>query len=160
MFLFLLLEWRWISSQNVLVTQTLQNYRKLICLTVIYELLMWAMARCLEIWGGAFSFVKLYIQNIWYGCHLYRLALIAKVELSWQVFEDSVMHSFLAYTVKNATDVLQVVNFTGSFQLVNKMQQTCQFHQVATSLLKSGLLQLVICRLVTTCWNNLQKACG
>ena len=61
------------------------------------------------------------------------------------------MHSFLAYTVKNATDLLQVVNFTGLFQLVNKLQQTCQFHQVATSLLKSGLLQLVICRLVTTC---------
>ena len=61
------------------------------------------------------------------------------------------MHSFLAYTVKNATDVLQVVNFTGSFQLVNKLQQACQFHQVATSLLKSGLLQIVICRLVTTC---------
>ena len=25
-------------------------------------------------------------------------------------------------------------------QLVNKLQQTCQFHQVATSLLRSGLL--------------------
>ena len=36
-------------------------------------------------------------------------------------------------------------------QKVNKLQQTCQFHQLATSLLKSGLLQLVICRLVTTC---------
>ena len=28
-----------------------------------------------------------------------------------------------------------------------KFYKTCQFHQVATSLLKSGLLQLVICRL-------------
>ena len=46
---------------------------------------------------------------------------------------------------------LQVVNFTGLLQLVNKLQQARQFHQVATSLLKSGLLQLVICRLVTTC---------
>ena len=52
---------------------------------------------------------------------------------------------------KDATDLLQVVNFTGLLQLVNKLQQTCQFHQVATSLLKSGLLQLVICKLVTTC---------
>ena len=35
---------------------------------------------------------------------------------------------------------------------------TCQqFHQVAANLLRSGLLQLVICRLVTTCWNNLQQ---
>ena len=51
------------------------------------------------------------------------------------------------YTDKNATDLLQV-----AYQLVeNLLQQTCQFHQVATSLLKSGLLQLVICRLVTTC---------
>ena len=45
----------------------------------------------------------------------------------------------VGYTVKKAKDLLQVVNFTGFWQLV---------HQVATSLLKSGLLQLVICRLV------------
>ena len=57
----------------------------------------------------------------------------------------------LPYTVKNPTDLLQVLNFTGLLQLVNKLQQTRQFHQVATSLLKSGLLQLVICTLVTTC---------
>ena len=48
-------------------------------------------------------------------------------------------------------DLLQVVNFTALLQLVNKLQQACQFHQVATSLLKSGLLQFVICRLDTTC---------
>ena len=42
---------------------------------------------------------------------------------------------------------LTVDNF---LQLVNKLQQTCQFHQVPTSLLKSGLLQLIIYRLVTT----------
>ena len=35
---------------------------------------------------------------------------------------------------------------------------TCQ--QVATSLLKSRLLQRIICRLVTSCWRNLQQACG
>ena len=62
-------------------------------------------------------------------------------------------------TAKNATDLLQVVSFTGLLQLVDKLQQPCQFHQVATSLLKSGLLQLVICRLVTTFWNKLQQAC-
>ena len=45
------------------------------------------------------------------------------------------------------------------YRLVNTLQQACQLHQVATSLLRSDLLQLVICRLVTTCWNNLQQAC-
>ena len=46
-------------------------------------------------------------------------------------------------------------------RLVNKLQQACQFPQVATSLLKSGLLQFVICRLgVRTCWDNLQQACS
>ena len=52
---------------------------------------------------------------------------------------------------KNATDLLQVVNFTELLQFVNKLQQACQFHQVATTLLRLGLLQLVICRVVTTC---------
>ena len=57
----------------------------------------------------------------------------------------------LSHTPKNAMDLLQVVNFTNLLQLVNKLQQACQFHQVAISLLRSGLLQFVICRLVTTC---------
>ena len=52
---------------------------------------------------------------------------------------------------KNVTGMLQVVNFTGLGQVADKLQQTCQFHQLATSLLKLGLLQLVICRLVATC---------
>ena len=43
------------------------------------------------------------------------------------------------YTATNATDLLQVVSFTGFLQLVNKLQQTCQFHQV------------VKIRLVATC---------
>ena len=43
--------------------------------------------------------------------------------------------------------MLQVVNFIALLQLVNKLQQTRQFHQVTTSVLKSGLLQLV----ETTC---------
>ena len=46
---------------------------------------------------------------------------------------------------------LQAVKFTSLLQLVNKLQQACQFHQVATSLLRSVLLQLVIRRLITTC---------
>ena len=32
------------------------------------------------------------------------------------------------YTAKNTTNLLQVVNFTSLLQLVNKFQQTCQFH--------------------------------
>ena len=57
------------------------------------------------------------------------------------------------YICKNYRRVyfLQVAKFTGLVQLVNKFQQTCQFYPGATSLLKSGLLRLVICRLVTTC---------
>ena len=65
----------------------------------------------------------------------------------WQVYLDKSM----ICTAKNATDLLQVVEL----QLVNMLERTCQLHQVATS-----LQQLVICRLVKTCRNNLQQACG
>ena len=50
-----------------------------------------------------------------------------------------------AYKAKNVTDLFTLL-INGLLQLVNKLQQTCQFHQVATSLLKSDLLQLVLCR--------------
>ena len=40
-----------------------------------------------------------------------------------------------------------------------RLVATCQFRQVGTSLLRSGLLQVVICRLDTTFWNKLQQAC-
>ena len=50
----------------------------------------------------------------------------------------------LLYTAKNATDLSQVVHSTSLLELVNKLQQACQFHKVVTSLLSSGLLQLVI----------------
>ena len=71
---------------------------------------------------------------------------------------------YKTHTPKNTSDLLQVVNFTGLFQLVNRLQQACQFHQAATSLLKSGLMQLTICRLATTCNKpveiiNLQQVC-
>ena len=71
----------------------------------------------------------------------------------------------LPYGAENATDLLQVVNFTGLLLLVNILQQACQFHQVTTSLLKPGLLQFVICRFVTTTCNkpvkiiNFQQVC-
>ena len=44
------------------------------------------------------------------------------------------------YTARNATDLLQVVDFTGLLQVVNKLRQVCRFHQVAPSLRKSDLL--------------------
>ena len=59
------------------------------------------------------------------------------------------------YHSQKRPDLLQVVNFTGLLQPVNNLQQTCQFHQVATSRLRSDLLQHVNCRLVTATWNNL-----
>ena len=59
------------------------------------------------------------------------------------------------YAAENTTDLLQAVNLTGLLQLVNNLQQTCQSHQVATSVLKSALLQLAIGDLLqfveTTC---------
>ena len=46
------------------------------------------------------------------------------------------------------------------YPLVNfiKLQQTCQFHRIEVSQLKSGSFQVVICRLVTTCWRNFKNA--
>ena len=58
-----------------------------------------------------------------------------------------IVYSTLRYTAKKGTDLLQVIGFS-FLQLANKLQQTCQFHHVAASLLKSAdLLQLV----ETTC---------
>ena len=52
---------------------------------------------------------------------------------------------------KTGTRIVVSCHFTGFLELVNKLQQTCQCrHQVKTSLLKSGLLQLVTCRIAKT----------
>ena len=51
------------------------------------------------------------------------------------------------YTARNATEVMQVVNFTDLSQLVNKLQKSCQFHHVTTSLL------------LTTCQARCQAKC-
>ena len=56
--------------------------------------------------------------------------------------------------VEKKTDILDLAQQKtpqAFYRLVATCKQTCQFHLVATSLLKSGLSQLVICRLVTTC---------
>ena len=66
----------------------------------------------------------------------------------------------IIYTARNAKDLLQVVDFICLVQVVNKLQQVCWIHQVAASLWKSGLLQLDICRLDASCWNNLHQVCG
>ena len=51
----------------------------------------------------------------------------------------------------HSQDLLQVVNFTGLLQIVNKLQQACQFHQVAASLFKITNL--------TTCNKLVVKSC-
>ena len=61
-----------------------------------------------------------------------------------------VSHSMVVNTAKNGTDMSEVFNFTDMLQLV-RLEQTCHVHQVVRGLLKSGLLQLIIRRLVTTC---------
>ena len=70
-------------------------------------------------------------------------------------------------TAKNAPDLLQVLNFTGLLPFVNKLQETCQIHQVATSMLNQACSNLSICGFVgrfakTTCSkpldNNNQRA--
>ena len=54
---------------------------------------------------------------------------------------------------------MQVVDFTGLMQFANKLCQACWFHQVASNLWTSDSLQLDICRLAATWWNNLHQAC-
>ena len=81
----------------------------------------------------------------------------------WLLSTDLLNNVCIAYTARNATDLLQVVelvNFTSLMQVVNKFQQVCWLHQDAANLWKSDLLQLDICRLSASCWNNLHQACG
>ena len=67
-----------------------------------------------------------------------------------------IVFCFLVCVCFNATDLLRVVNFTSLLHLVNHLQQTCQFHQVATSLLiKIGLVGAT-CHL-QTCYNLLKQ---
>ena len=60
------------------------------------------------------------------------------------------------YTTRNSADLLQFFNLGGLMSTL-KLQQTCQFHKVTTCVLKSGLLQLVICRLETNCSKLVEK---
>ena len=84
------------------------------------------------------------------------------------------------YTAKNATDLLQVVNFTGLLRLVNNLQQACQLYQFAKKVCEdqaccnlsfADFLQLVVVKitytaknaqvatiLLTSCNNLLQQA--
>ena len=50
------------------------------------------------------------------------------------------------YTAGNATDLLQVVDFTGLLQVVNKLQHVCE-NQTCCNLIFADLLQVV----ETTC---------
>ena len=61
------------------------------------------------------------------------------------------MIDFNLYTAKNVTDLLLVDNFTGFLKLVNKLQQTCQFHLL---MLKSSVkIRLVATCRLQTCYN-------
>ena len=51
-------------------------------------------------------------------------------------------------TAKNAPDLLQILNFTGLLSFVNKLQETCQIYQVATSMLNQACCNLSICGFV------------
>ena len=69
--------------------------------------------------------------------------------------------SWCMNTARNATDISQIVNFISSLQPVNKLQQTCHFHQVATSLLKSASHLQICYKLQSTCYKSvdLQQTC-
>ena len=60
------------------------------------------------------------------------------------LFFNTPMECGFQYTDKNATDLLQVVNFTDLLQLVNKIQQSCQFHQVNETKTKLCIVFMVL----------------
>ena len=59
--------------------------------------------------------------------------------------------SWFMNTAINTKDISQIVNFIGSLQLVNILQQTCHFHQVTISLLKSTSRLQTCYKLQSTC---------
>ena len=62
----------------------------------------------------------------------------------------------LQYRAKNGTDLLQVFNFTGLLQLVNKLQQTYKFYQVAISLFRAVARALIGgCIFIYSCYARL-----
>ena len=65
------------------------------------------------------------------------------------------------YTAKNATVLMQVVDFTGLMQVAKKLYQTCWLHQVASSLWTSTWCNLIFADLLqvdeTTC---MKPACS
>ena len=70
------------------------------------------------------------------------ITILTTLFQSWNIPLGKRIHLYIpCYTTKNVTALLWVVNFASLLQIVYKLQQTCQFHQVAiTSVLKSGLL--------------------
>ena len=93
-------------------------------------------------------------HKCWYNVtHLFINTIILNQISTHVKFEQIYVFSY-EHTTKNATDLLQVVNFTCLFELVNKLQQTYQLYQVVKNLSNrdcnlsfSDLLQLV----ETTC---------
>ena len=82
------------------------------------------------VWYGKIRYGMIWYGMVWYG----------------KVRYGKVSYSMVVNTAKNATDMSEVFNFTDMLQLLHQ-----QLHQVVTGLLKSGLLEFIIGRLVTTC---------
>ena len=84
-------------------------------------------------------------HKCWYSItHLFINTILNQISTHVK-FEQKYVFSY-EHTTKNATDLLQVVNFyfTSSLELVNKLQQTHQLHQVATNLLKSDTIDIIV----------------
>ncbi len=56
------------------------------------------------------------------------------------VCTDLFVSKCLEYTAKNATDLVQVVDFTSLMHFANKLYQACWLHQIASSLWTSDNL--------------------
>ena len=82
-------------------------------------------------------------HKCWYNItHLFINTIFNQISTHVK-FEQKYVFSY-EHTTKNATDLLQVVNFTSSLELVNKLQQTHHLHQAATNLLKSDTIDIIM----------------
>ncbi len=73
---------------------------------------------------------------------------------------DQLTHFCAAYTARNATDLMQVVDFTGLMQVANKLYQVRE-HQSCCNLIFADLLQKLMKQLASSLHavHNLQQVC-
>ena len=88
----------------------------------------------------------------------FQSTLPQKIEKNYPKLETPTFAICKLYPARNAKDLLQVVNFTGLMQVVNKSQQSvCWLHQVAASLWISGtgcIKFLITLILITALWSK------